>query len=379
MTYEADNINHIPGPNEVNAAYADIQAHNKSHTGLGAGMVNIFKTMMDVQKADPDAPAEDIYNSVNDSLTSAAVEGDMAAEIEDMVHSDTFTRIGMKLAPHGAVLSVAGGERVTGRGLEPVIDNTELFKDYLDTLNPEDVQDGKMPILSAAVSGLSATVRTCFSPENRKSIPEGMQGAVTQVGEDALRTFLAIEPEYTRLGLDSESLRSRHSNKPEGQEYLWVSKGASQEATDSKAAHDTYRQSHRDADVFEDMENYVTYWGKDLLPEYIAADNRQYLDEPAKQGFGPAGWHQDGGQTKWPDALAFVHQLEREYRTKEFASEVRQRLCRSLDTAIAAIDKGEEPEYIVGQRADLANIRTAITGEDFDEEKFVKYTKQPEW
>jgi hypothetical protein len=381
MAYESNEANYLPNPEDVNAAYQEVQDHNRKRTGLGAGMVNIFKAVLEAEDADPDASAEDIYAAVYENLENAATEGDMNGELVEMFHDDTFTRIGMKLAPLGSYLQASDGNRVTSTGLEPVIVNTELFTDYLTALQPEDVQDGKMPILGAAVSRLRATVNVCFNPTARKELPEDTQAIATQIGEDALRTFVAIDPEYRRLGLDATGLRARHSQKPEGEDYLWLSKDASPEQKAQKAAHDTYDQARRDAGIYETMEAYVTYWGKDLLPEFIEADNGQYLDDPEDQSFGPAQWHHDGGQTHWPEALAFVYRLAQEPRTAEFAEEVRRGLLRSLDAAITEAEtiEGKQYSYLKKQKEDLVNIRHAITGEDYDAERFIKYTKRPEW
>ncbi len=366
---EQSRPDHIPSLEVVNTAYSEIVAHNKRHTGMGVGFGNIFQAIIEADNPisdDPNdpqpLPAEDIYAAVNEKMKQSTTEGDMHGELQEMLHEDTFMRIGIKMGPFGNHMVNGLGERTTSTALVPLIENTELFKDFLATVSPEEVAVDAEDLLPSAVLGnLRKTVATCFDPEQLREAPE-LQEAATQVGEDALRTFLELEPEYKRLGLDSESLRAKLADIPEGTGLYERVKGR--------------------ADNYATMQGYVEYWGRDLLPEFIEADKGQYLKKPEDQGFGPASWHYDGGQRYWGPALEFVAALGQEDRTKEFGEEVRQGLVHSLDTGIKEIDDGVRIDgskqiWFSKQRNDLVNVKNALTGQEFDAERLAQYIRDP--
>lgn len=161
------------------------------------------------------------------------------------------------------------------------------------------------------------------------------RAAVTKAGEDALRTFVTIDPEYARLGIDGDAMRA----------------------------------------CVEFMTKCVNYWGRNLLPEYLVAQRGQYLTPPAEQGFGPSNWQKDSGQHHWQEALGFLRVLEQDERTKPFAEEVRNGLVTSLNAALAELDDPTKNVNWRSQGSDLVNILNAITDQPFDEVKLADYIK----
>ena len=127
------------------------------------------------------------------------------------------------------------------------------------------------------------------------------------------------------------------------------------------------------------MASRVHYWGRNLLPEYLVAQSNQYLTPPSEQGFGPADWQKDGGQYHWQEAFDFLSQLEQNERTRPFGEEVREGLIASLDAALAELDDPNSDVYWRSQGGDLANIRSALSGLQFDEAKLAAYIKKPEY
>lgn len=355
----------IPSIGAVNAAYADIVAHNRKYASMGGSMINTLRAFMEssepIDYTDPDAPepTED-PEKFDEHMERAVTEGDMRGELQGILHEDILMRIGVKVAPSGSHMANALGERSTSTPLVARIANTELYKDFLGTLKPEDVENSKdQHFLQALLDGLQAKVsRPVDSAEQ----------------EDAMRTFIAIVPEYERLGLDAKTLRAKFPEKPAGTGYAWLSEDATQEQKAEQAAHDAYNQADQAAHTFEVMEEYVIYWGRNILPEFITAKNGQYLTPPEKQGFGPARWQYDGGQPNWGPALEFVAKLAQDGRTRDFAEEVRKALVSSLDEAIRKIDGGEEQDYVVSQRADLVNIKNALAGQAYDTDRLAEYT-----
>src|SRR5437763_671980 len=100
--------NHIPSFNDVNAAYLDIIKHNEKHTGLGSALGGLFRALVPQEGQEGIDP-----QSIDGVLEQGVVEGDMDAELQDIFHSDTFLRIGMKIAPFGSHITNGLGERVS--------------------------------------------------------------------------------------------------------------------------------------------------------------------------------------------------------------------------------------------------------------------------
>lgn len=386
---EQSNPAHMPTFAEANEAYNGIVEHNRRHTGMGAGMANmIIALAQEAPVIDPESPDqalptdEDMHEAMSQGVEKAVTEGDMHGELQSMLTEDTFLRIGVKVEPFGSQMVNGEGERTTTTGLVPTIANTELFKEFLGTIKPEEI-DLKQDqfLLTAVLANLERTVSTYFDPREREEFSDEEQEALTQHGEDALRTFVSIAPEYKRLGLDAESLRQKYAEKPEGTGHYRLPDDAPQEQKDEKAAHDAYDRGHGLAKTYQTMEDYVTYWGRDVLPEYIVANQGQYLRPPEEQQFGPAQWHTDNFERNWGYAKEFVDGLDQEDRTKEFGQEVRQSLLHSLDVAVAEIDGAPEdkPLYFASQRDDLVNVRNALSGQQYDAERFDQYTEPPNY
>ena len=219
----------------------------------------------------------------------------------------------------------------------------------------------------------------CFDPTQRQSLSEDEQAAATEYGEHSLRTFLAIEPEYQRLGLDAKTLREEYAQQPYGGHYSEPGEDAIQEEKDGYAEYTAYNEAQDLINTCDTLNNYVTYWGRNILPEYIVG--RQYITPPKEQGFGPAGWHYDGGQRHWPEAMDFLAQMESDSRTSDFGEEIRRNLILSVDTALQEIDVSDvaSPPVFASQRDDLQNIRNMLSGQKFDEKRYKEYTKAPNY
>jgi len=380
--------NPTPDRKVVTEAYGDILEHNRTHTGFGAMFKGILSGLMENPEAigvdNPDATVpqsvEDVDNGVSDNLAAGVVEGDMNAELQDIFHSDTFLRAGIKIAPFGQFGSSGEGKAITSTELVPMIANTSLFSEFLGKLQPEDVHDeGTSILLSDVVANLSRVTGVCFDTGKQKDLSDDEKTQLAEAGEDALRTFVTIDPEYTRLGIDGAAMRQRVEGiSTELADFLGSGQGGAVPAEVS----DEYSQNGKNQDkmrVYEGMNNRVHYWGKNLLSEYIEAQNGQYLTPPAEQGFGPANWQTDGGQYHWQEAFDFVRGLEQDERTKAFTEEVRQGLVTSVDTALAALEDTDKDIYWRGQGSDLANIRNALSGQWFDEAKLAAYIKKPDY
>lgn len=365
--------NPIPDLGVVSGAYREILKHNSTHTGFGAAFRGIIGHIM---REEGHPQADEIPDP-----EQVRANGDMDAELQDIFHSDTFMRTGIRVEPSGSFVSNGEGQATTSTELVPRIENTSLFTEFLSGLTPEAVQQDETArqLLNDVVVHLAKISSVCFDPEQTRGIPEEQRAQLAEVGEDALRTFLAIDPEYARLGVDGAAYRGR----VEGiSEELSAFLNSGQGGVVPTELGDEYRrhiENQARMRVYEGMSNRVHYWGRNLLPEYLVAQGGQYLTPPEEQGFGPSDWQKDGGQYHWQQAFDFLGRLVSDERTQPFADEVRQGLVRSLDAALAEADDTTKDVYWKSQRPDLANIRNALTGQDYNPAQLATYIKKPDW
>lgn len=336
----------IPAREVVSAAYGEILWHNKEHTGFGTLFGKVIKTAL---------KNEGVAVQVSDDIV---LEGDMNAALQDIFHNETFTRIGVKMGQFGNSFTDIDGVAATSKKIVPVIENQSLYGEFLGALEPVDIQDKQLgKLLGDVVDSLGKVVDFAFTDESIAAMPQDERVRVAEVGEDALRTFVAIDDQYVRLGIDSSGLTERIEDLSPSEQY----------------------EKQKQIKAYDSLSRKVEYWGRNILTEGIIADEKEYLTPPLEQGFGPANWHKDGGQRYWAAALGFLNQMQQSERTQEFGVEVKEGLLASVDAAIEEINNAKEELYYSGQKDDLVNLRAALNGEEYDIKKFLLYTKPLEY
>ena len=203
-----------PDLQSVTAAYSDILKHNSANTGLGVAFKGMFKGFIESGADDASSSegveAEDVYKGFDEKIQESMVEGEMDAELQDIFHGDTFLRAGIRIAPLGQFSANVEGKAVTNAELVPTVQNTSLFTEFLSTLQPGDIQDeGAETFLSDVVANLSKVAGICFDERKHKGLSAEEKAILVEAGEDALRTFATIDPEYTRLGIDGVGMNKR--------------------------------------------------------------------------------------------------------------------------------------------------------------------------
>lgn len=314
---------HIPSIQEASAAYADILEHNAQHTGFGAIFSGIFETVTETLEVGHET-AEAVYEKVGEKLEQKAVEGDMAAELQDIFHSDLFMHAGLKILPSGSHMANGEGKRVSSERLEPFVVNTQLFADFLKEISPEDAQTENNPkLLLDATANLKYIIGSCIAPSRKTAELAQEQGVnLNEIAEDGLRTWDAIESEYARLGLSADTMRERLQRNPK----------------DSEAQ----RQLH----ILGGLEQYVEYWGKGLLPEFIKAWNKGYIT-PAEEFYywPPARWAEDMSpdelSDRWEKAMNFIEALKEKEGAGDLLLKVRANLELSLTTSLTSMQEQE--------------------------------------
>ena len=375
-----------PTPNLqlVISAYSDILDHNRKHTGYGAmfkGMLGGLlenKEVLYIENLKSSAPnsSEELYREIEDKFQEGIIKGDMHAELQDIFHNDTFMRAGIKIAPFGQFGTSTEGNAVTSTELVPIIENTSLFTEFLSNLQPEVVQTADAEtFLCDVVANLSKVTNVCFDKRKQEGLSDDEKAAALVAGEDALRTFISIDQEYNRLGLNGAALRERvNSISKELSDFLKSGRGGIV-PTELSEEYSQYNNQSK-LRIYENMSNCINYWGRNLLPEYLIAQGGQYLTPPNEQAFGPSDWQKDGGQYHWQEAFDFLNQLEKEDRTKPFATEVRRALITSLESVLTELDDQAKDLYWKNQRANLENVLRALNNQPYDENQLTNYIKK---
>jgi hypothetical protein len=339
----------FPTITEVSQAYQGVAEYNRRRTGFGAAMGNMMRAMLESSQPDfideDDIEKEIEKDPVNlasptlshedkdwqESIDKRTTEGEMEADLQGMLHEDLFTRIGIKLAPLGMQVASVEGAAASNRALEPLIGSTEQYVGFLQTVSPEQVEDNQAPLLGAVVDTLSKTVLRFGDAEEVARLPDDMKDYAKEFSEDALRTFIAIEPEYERLGLDAKSLRQRYGEKPAGQGWLHLGKNATPEQHAEKAAHDLYDATQRQAGQYEFMEGCVEYWGRNVLPEYLEVGRDLKPHEEL--------YYFDALEHELVKRVDYIASLQFDERTRQFGQEVAAGKIASLEMTYRALDE----------------------------------------
>jgi hypothetical protein len=361
----------IPSKEIITEAYGDILKHNREHTGFGVLFGNAIKTALKEEGVDVH-PSEDIVT-----------EGDMSAALQDIFHNETFTHIGIRAGQFGSSFEDLEGVAATSKEIVPVIQNQSLYSEFLGTLNSSDTEDKQLnKLLGDVVANLGKVIDFAFADESINALSPDERARLAELGEDALRAFIAIDDEYSRLGIDNAGLL-RRSEAISGELKTAIDQGLQYKykglSSELRQEYDDLQAVKKQAKAYASLSRRVDYWGRNILTEGIIADKKEYLVAPAEQGFGPANWHKDGGQRYWANAYGFLTQMQEGEHTQEFGTEVKSGLLKSLDTALEEIENGDEELAYRPQKADLENVRAAINGDAFDVERFMSYTQPPRY
>lgn len=330
----------------VTTAYNEVLGHNKRHTGFGASFGNLLKAYTEAQDAEPNTPsAEDIHTAVNEKVNDATAEGDMEGELQGVLHEDTFMRIGIKLAPLGSQITDTTGERAGSTELLPTVENTQLFTDFLEQQDPEKFQHdaSNLALTTDVVTTLQKTVAACYGklPED---MSEEQRQAVQQYGEDTLRTFLEIDDTYKRMGLDNPDLYQHY-----------IAEGKTGYTDDQRKLH---RTATKYLATYKILEDYVTYWGRGVLPERLATGSMESLATDKLPYF-------DGGHEDLATEVSDIIALTQTERTQQFGVEAAQAMLAGIEETSRELEQEPDEWYASDRNRRLldnftAELRAAI-------------------
>ncbi len=299
---EFTNSSHVPEVSSIASAYGEIVKHNNQRSGFGSLFSNIFNLLpieelpgVDYGDETPAlASAQDIYTGVRDKFEEQVTEGDMEGEVLELVHNDLFMRAGVEIAPIGGHIASTSGTRATSTELLPIVRNSMLLNDFLNEAKPEDTEiDGFSPFVDAVLGTLDKQVQLAFDPAaiGDGSDDQVLSDEVRGLGEDALRTYVTIEDQLKRLGLDKSYSAKR-------------------------------------------LQEYLEYWGNDILPEFFVADSTGVLRDVNSNTFGPSEWQRDASpeflSSRWNQIIKAIEYAKSNPKAQDFAKELVNRATAHL-------------------------------------------------
>lgn len=322
MTYPEIPQNHMPNFEIVEAAYSDVLEHNK-RTGLGGGLASLLGAIL----------SESTQQGIDEKLEQTVTEVDMQGELQGLLHEDTFMRIGIYLAPLGSQLVDAKENKVSSAELIPIIQNPELFIDFLKSADSQRLQesDQAVSLMAGVMNGLWYAVATCYGEKPKDDVNPEEEEILVRYGEDALRTFLRIDETLKEIGADDPLAYQEHADNSEDWNLKYKTR-------------DFLR-------FYETLQNYTVYWGRDLLPEYIKLGAMKDLAHNVKP-------YLDGFQGKLFEKIADIKDLAEVEKTHEFGVEAAQAMLSGINGALAEIE--EDPEIWFAPQKELLDDSAAI-------------------
>jgi len=320
----------MPTLDVINSAYGEVLEHNfkrGSHNSLGNLIAAMIHADMQSDLTDDGVAVVNLDHDLEgaaEKLGSSVTEHDMQGDLQGILHEDTFMRIGIKLTPLPTQVMHMEGERMASAELEPVIENTQLFTNFLERQDPQTFQDNadNLALTTAVIKTLNRTIYTCYDKLPDDMSEEDKQ-LVREHGEDTLRTFTQIDEAYKRLGLDNPTAYQRilAEGQPEylGKEYT------------------QHREAGYYPKTYKRVEDYVTYWGRGVLPEFIATGASMEDLASEKSGYF------DGDAAKLlTDKVDYIVDLTNAERTHEFGTEATTAMLAGIEATIK--DAEDKPD-----------------------------------
>lgn len=330
---------HLPSLHDVTSAYADVLEQQRTHAGIGAGLGNLLHGLMRAESKNPDASAEEMKSSSQEVIDEAVLEGDMNSELQGIMHEDLFMRIGIKLLPLNG--GANGQKRTRSMQLEPMVDNVTLFTDFIgqQTTQAFEQDPEHLKLFTDIITNLRRNIAISIQ-ESGRAASEEERSMFRQFAEDSLRTFVGIDDAYRQAGLDTPALYERH-----------IAEGTTR-LLDGKLH--GYKVAEYYLDSYQELNHFVTYWGRGVLPEYIATGAIKDLAD-SKMGYF------DGGHDKLAAKADSIVLLTMDERTHDFGVEAAQALLTGIERTAQVIDTEQDGLFATpGNKALLDKIAQTL-------------------
>jgi hypothetical protein len=285
---------------------------------------------------------------VDEALEAEKTESDMYGELESMVHGGVFERVGLKMLPLGEHIRTASpdgqeeGRQVTSSKLIPLVDNTELFTDYLSTLDKDKVNNDEqaLQLTTDVVNTLQSTIASAVLAETDN---ETERAVLDEYAEDGLRTFAAIDTRYKELGIDAPEAYQRRidAGSPEylGDDY------------------NRWSDAQRYERTYKELEDYVTYWGRGVLAERVKFGSTEAMADPENMTY-----YFDGMQDKLVAQVDDIVGLIGPEKTTEYGQELAHAKLAAMDGVLSGMNgqwyDGERNRTLLEEN--IARLRAVV-------------------
>lgn len=318
---DPEKINITPSLEEITAAYGEIVKHNERYTGVGVAFDSTVNNLI-VDAILQDEDQLELGLPRNNEQLPSVDRGDRDAEIQDLLHRNTFFRIGVKILPVGdETMYDFNGSKAASTELEPVVVNSQLYLDFLRQQTKEGVNrdEANFGLMVSVIRTLRKIIETFYAEGTPKLLDTELS---MQSGEDALRTFVAIDSQYQRLGLDMPEIYSKYLDA--------LDSGYLDEALKKKRLALDYQKA------YQELHSYVHYWGENVLAEYIKIGSPSELSRPKD-------WLGYGGTDLFEEQVDYIAGLIGPQRTTEFGLSSAKAMISGIEETLKMMS--DKPDY----------------------------------
>ena len=250
----------IPSIQDITDSYQEVINFNNKHTGMSICIMNILKATFEYEES-----VETSTSVFEEALEKANSEDSMHKELTQIVHEDILRSIGVSLQ-HGSQLKSSTGASISAPKLIPTIADIDMFQGFLSKQSKTEIQtdDKNLDLIIDLVKDIKKRVIEGATP-----FPEStdlyMVQACRYSGELALKHYDYVYDDLKRLGLDEPDyfIELLQGEAPAylGEEYS------------------EYIKAKQHIETSHDLEEYLEYWGRDLLIQYIRTGTPEQLQK----------------------------------------------------------------------------------------------------
>jgi len=250
----------IPSLEEVTTAYQEVLQYNNKHTGISTGILNLLIATIESEET-----FEESAITFEESLEQTNNEDAMHKELTHIIHANTLQCIGVSLQ-NGTQFKSSTGSPVGAHKLNPRIDDAESFRHFLSLQSEDSIQAEikHLDLVADLLKGLKNQVSNGFAPfpatTDRAIVEPLMLG-----GEIALKAFDHINDELKEIGLDKPTIF---------EEIL-----KTERPSFNNDHYQDYVKAEQYKETYNELENFVHYWGQDLLRQYIRVGPEEKLKQ----------------------------------------------------------------------------------------------------
>ena len=332
--------NKTPSLQAITDSYQEVINFNNKHTGMSIGIMNILRATLEYEES-----VETSTSVFEEALEKANSEDSMHKELTQIVNEDILRSIGVSLQ-HGSQLKSSTGASISAPKLIPTIADIDMFQGFLSKQSKTEIQsdDKNFDLIIDLVKDIKKRVVEGATPFP-ESIDQYMVQACRYSGELALKHYDYIHDDLKTLGLDKPDyfieLLQKEAPAYLGEEYSM------------------YTKAKQHIETSHELEEYLEYWGRDLLiqyvrtgsPEQLQKDKIMYLD----------GEHMNIRLNKQTDYIIDLCNSQND-NEKDYGVTSAKNILQGINTTITLMENNQDEWYVSEENEIfLKFLRTAIS------------------